>query len=140
MQGEERASRWESSPGFFRRFCRRCGSVVPGEPAQGRVFLPAGNFDDDPGLRPQLHIFVASKAPWYEIPDALPRFDAYPPGHRRARSLPDRPHAHAGSAVHGSCRAAPSPSNTRARRFCVATATAAAVARPAPPRTPRTSA
>jgi hypothetical protein len=102
MQGGERASRWESSPGFFRRFCGRCGSVVPGEPAHGNVFVPAGNFDDDPGLRPQAHIFAVSKAPWYEIPDALPRFAAYPPG-VPATALPDRPHAHTGSAVHGSC-------------------------------------
>jgi hypothetical protein len=102
MYGEARASRWESSPGFFRRFCPRCGSAVPGAPDHGVVFLPAGNFDDDPGLRPQLHIFAASKAPWYEIPDTLPRFDAFPPG-IDAAVLPDRPHAHAGSSMHGSC-------------------------------------
>jgi hypothetical protein len=102
MQGEERVSAWESSPGFFRRFCRRCGSPVPGAPQGGFAVVPAGNFDGDPGIRPMLHIFVASKAPWYEIPDALPRFDAYPPGFA-ANVLPDRPHAHTGTAVHGSC-------------------------------------
>jgi hypothetical protein len=94
---------WESSPGFERRFCRRCGSAVPGDPGEGFVFVPAGNFDGDPGLRPQLHIFVASKAPWYEIPDALPRFDAFPPG-VDAAVLPDRPRppAPAGT-TRGSC-------------------------------------
>jgi len=94
--------RWESSPGFFRGFCARCGSVVPGDPFEGTVFLPAGNLDGDPGVRPQAHIFAASKAGWYDIPDALPRFDAYPPG-IDAPVLPDRPHAHAGAAIHGSC-------------------------------------
>ena len=32
--------------------------------------------DGDPGIRPQFHNFVASRAPWEEIPDdGLPRFD-----------------------------------------------------------------
>jgi hypothetical protein len=90
LKGGDRVARWESSPGFERRFCSRCGSAVPVEPGGDLVFLPAGSFDGDPGLRPMLHIFAASKAPWYEIPDALPRFDAYPPG-IDATVLPDRP-------------------------------------------------
>ena len=102
LHGEAHVSRWESSPGFFRRFCSHCGSTVPGAPQQGFAVVPAGNFDGDPGIRPKVHIFVASKAPWYEIPDALPRFDAFPPGFDAAL-LPDRPHAHTGDAVHGSC-------------------------------------
>jgi len=36
-----------------------------------------GTLDDDPGLRPQAHIFVGSKAPWYEIADELPRYEEY---------------------------------------------------------------
>ena len=102
MQGKDRISGWESSPGFSRRFCGRCGSAVPWDPNQGLVFVPVGSFDGDPGIRPQFHIFVASKAPWYEISDALPRFAAYPPG-IDAAVLPDSPHVHAGSVVHGSC-------------------------------------
>jgi hypothetical protein len=89
LRGAERAVAWESSPGFRRWFCGRCGSVVPGHPADGRVFLPCGNLDGDPGVPILAHIFAASKAPWYEIPDALPRFDAYPPGFD-APVLPDR--------------------------------------------------
>jgi hypothetical protein len=46
----------------------------------GRVFVPAGNFDDDLGVRPLAHIFVASKAPWFEIRDQLSCFDTYPEG------------------------------------------------------------
>jgi hypothetical protein len=38
-----------------------------------------GGLDDEPPLRPSQHIFVASKAPWYEIADALPRHDEFPP-------------------------------------------------------------
>jgi hypothetical protein len=30
-------------------------------------------------MTPQCHIFVGSRAPWFEIADALPQYDAYPP-------------------------------------------------------------
>ena len=33
-----------------------------------------GTLDDDPGIRPQYHMHVASKAPWHEITDTLPAF------------------------------------------------------------------
>ncbi len=102
LRGGEHVKRWESSPGFSRCFCGRCGSVVPGDPWEGLIFLPAGNFDDDPGIRPLAHIFVASKAPWFEIRDSLPRFDAYPPG-IDGPVLPDRAQADAPGRPRGSC-------------------------------------
>ena len=40
-----------------------------------RVMIPAGAIDQDPGIRPQSHIWVGSKAPWVEITDDLPQFD-----------------------------------------------------------------
>jgi hypothetical protein len=81
LRGAEHVVRWQSSADYFRCFCGRCGSVVPSDPFDGRIFIPAGNFDDDPDARPLAHIFVASKAPWFDIHDSLPRFDAYPPGY-----------------------------------------------------------
>lgn len=78
-RGREGVRRWESSPGFHRAFCRRCGAVVPGEPTQERVFVPLGGVDGDPGARPLAHLFVGSKAPWDEIADSLPRFETWPP-------------------------------------------------------------
>ncbi|MFN8644667.1 MAG: GFA family protein [Candidatus Binatia bacterium] len=104
LEGAARVATWQG-----RSFCRGCGSVVPGPPVQGLVFAPAGNFDGDPGARPDDHIFVASKAPWYEIADALPRFDAYPPG-VDAAVLPDPP------------RSAPPPGVTRGSCLCGAVA------------------
>jgi len=77
--GREHIVRWASSAAMFRPFCDTCGSVVPdGVPWNGIVGMPAGPFDDEPGLTPRCHIFVGSKAPWVEIHDDLPRFDAYP--------------------------------------------------------------
>jgi len=102
LHGAAHVVRWESSPGFFRCFCGQCGSVVPGDPFDGRIFVPAGNFADDPGVRPLAHIFVASKAPWFEIRDALPSFAAYPPG-IDAPALEDRPPIDAPGKPRGSC-------------------------------------
>src|SRR5215207_3644241 len=35
-----------------------------------------GSLDGEPGIRPQFHTFVASRAPWDEIPDdGLPRYE-----------------------------------------------------------------
>ncbi len=80
VRGSASVVGWESSPGLLRAFCGRCGSVVPGQVSNGHAYFPCGNFDGHPGVPVVGHIFVASKAPWYEISDALPRFDAYPPG------------------------------------------------------------
>jgi len=44
-----------------------------------KVPIQAGALDGDPGIRVTQHIFVASKAPWIEITDALPQFAEYAP-------------------------------------------------------------
>jgi hypothetical protein len=80
LSGAERIRTYESSPGGLRAFCPRCGSVVPGAPSGERLFVPAGLLDGDPAARPEIHLFVGSKAVWHEIADALPRTDTYPPG------------------------------------------------------------
>jgi hypothetical protein len=59
---------FEPYPGSFRAFCRVCGSIAPSKAAHlTTVSIPAGLLDDDPGVRPKLHVFVSSKAPWWEI-------------------------------------------------------------------------
>jgi hypothetical protein len=61
-------------------FCSRCGSKVPRISAErGIVVVPAGSLDTDPGIRPMAHIFVANKAPWFDITDTLPQFAQMPP-------------------------------------------------------------
>ncbi len=80
LRGERSIARYESSPGFHRWFCARCGSPVPGDPFRSWTFVPVGTLDGDPGVRPAFHMFVASKAPWWEIRDGLPAHDAFAPG------------------------------------------------------------
>jgi hypothetical protein len=75
---------------------------VPAGATGDHRYVPLGACDGEPDARPLAHIFVASKAPWFEPAGPLPRFDAYPPGFG-APALPDPPHAPAGAAVRGSC-------------------------------------
>lgn len=61
-------------------FCSRCGAKVPKtSPERGIVIVPAGSLDTDPGLRAQGHIFVADKAPWFDITGTLPQFPGMTP-------------------------------------------------------------
>ena len=103
VSGEGSIVRYESSPGFPRAFCGVCGSVVPETGSEGRISMPAGCLDDDPGVRPSAHIFASSKAPWHIIADDLPQFDGYPDpddGPNIDRPGCNRP---ADDILHGSC-------------------------------------
>ena len=80
VRGEDGVREYEDTPGYKVRFCGRCGSPAPAYlEAQGLVFLHAGCLDGDPGRRVVHHIFVGSKAPWFEIADDLPRYEAHKP-------------------------------------------------------------
>jgi hypothetical protein len=62
-------------------FCRRCGGGTPHlSRERGFAVVPAGTLDNDPGVRPAHHIFVGSKANWFDIADDLPRYDTQAPG------------------------------------------------------------
>jgi hypothetical protein len=76
VSGEELILRYRSSPGVERTFCARCGSTLQyiSEKLPGIVDIALGTLDDDPGIRATHHIYVGSKAPWYEIADNLPQY------------------------------------------------------------------
>jgi len=42
------------------------------------VHVAMGTLVDDPAVRPTMHIFVGSKAGWYEITDDLPQHHGLP--------------------------------------------------------------
>ena len=77
--GAELVRRYRSSPPIHRSFCSTCGSNLSFEyeGMPDALWLCAGTLDDDPGIRPSAHVFVGSKAPWYEITDALPQHKTY---------------------------------------------------------------
>jgi hypothetical protein len=85
LRGEAQLTAYEAPllsepPLYRRRFCSRCGSPMP-VPIEGTHFvvLGPGVLDDDPGTRPLRHAFVAQKACWHGILDALPAFEGRPP-------------------------------------------------------------
>jgi hypothetical protein len=91
LQGEELLTYYEATPGYRRGFCRVCGSPIvnraePHSPlarhnpqSLDEFGIALAVLDDDPGVRPESHCFVASKAPWFEITDDLPQYPDYPP-------------------------------------------------------------
>ena len=65
LAGEERLTRHESSEGKFRYFCSICGSHLMAErPAQPHVILRVATLDDDPGARPEFHLWTSHDVPW----------------------------------------------------------------------------
>jgi len=58
--------------------CGACGSFLYSVVRDGAyVHVAMGSLVDAPSIRPTEHIFVGSKAAWFEITDDLPQFDEY---------------------------------------------------------------
>jgi hypothetical protein len=75
LQGSEALAEFESTPGKFRVFCGRCGSPLYSRRAAAPdvLRLRIGTLDTPLDARPSAHIFVDSKAAWWEIDDDLPQ-------------------------------------------------------------------
>jgi hypothetical protein len=59
--------------------CGTCGSLLYSVVRDGEwVHVALGSLVDDPGIRPAGHIYVGSKAPWFEITDDVPQYDELP--------------------------------------------------------------
>jgi catechol 2,3-dioxygenase-like lactoylglutathione lyase family enzyme len=72
--------------------CAACGSLLFSVVREGAyVHVALGTLVDPPTMRPTKHIFVGSKAPWFDITDDLPQFDEHAapvePAEAAARSL-----------------------------------------------------
>jgi hypothetical protein len=78
--GAELVTEYESSPDRRKCFCSKCGSQLfirrTNRPEHTVVTL--ASMDGEPPAGPQRHVFVASKANWHDIGDALPQFKIYP--------------------------------------------------------------
>jgi hypothetical protein len=76
---EERGLKWHVvSPTVKRGFCVECGSsLFFDEEGVPKMSLCAGTLDAPTGIREKAHIYVASKGDYYEIADALPKYDEF---------------------------------------------------------------
>ena len=77
LSGERDVVRYTSSrsPHATSAFCGICGSPVPRSGRPGRLEIPAGCLDDDPGIRPTANLCVSEKAGWAVLDVGLPSFD-----------------------------------------------------------------
>ena len=80
VSGTEDIASYQSSPEVTRTFCRRCGSTLQFIRATrpNTFALALGTLDDDPGVRPPMHIHIESKVPWLDINDGLPQHVGHP--------------------------------------------------------------
>jgi hypothetical protein len=82
LAGEELLTVYRPGHGAVKVFCSACGASLFGGawPEGEKITVRFGALDDDPGLRPQYHSFVDSRAVWDEVPeDGLPRYPGFHP-------------------------------------------------------------
>ena len=81
VAGADQVQSYRSSAPIERTFCATCGArlTIRFDGMPQTVWASLATFDDDPGVRPDTHMFVASKAPWDEINDELPKYPQYGP-------------------------------------------------------------
>jgi hypothetical protein len=73
VQGGETLLVWGEEDANHTR-CGICGSLLYSVVRDGAwVHVAMGSLEDEPGIRPTEHIFVGSKAPWFDITDVLPQ-------------------------------------------------------------------
>ena len=77
LEGADRLLVWGDDEGNHTR-CGICGSLLYSLIRNGEyVHVALGSLVDEPSIRPTEHIFVGSKAPWFEIRDDLPQNEEY---------------------------------------------------------------
>jgi hypothetical protein len=81
LSGEGKLTSFESSPGKLRRFCSVCGAQILAEwTAQPYVILRVATLDEDPGVRPAVHIWTSHSPAWLSDPADIVSFPEGPPG------------------------------------------------------------
>ncbi|MCW8905927.1 MAG: GFA family protein [Sedimenticola sp.] len=80
LSGEEGVSTFAlPSTQHARSFCSHCGSALPSVQVEGKLLVvPAGSLDDEVPLRPDAHLFNASRADWDSGLEKVPLFDRLP--------------------------------------------------------------
>lgn len=81
LQGRDRLSSFESSPGKLRHFCSICGShLVAERQGQPNLILRVATLDDDPGVQPVVHIWTSHDVPWLRYDGKIASYAEWPPG------------------------------------------------------------
>lgn len=80
LTGQEKAKTFNfRSEGHIKSFCTNCGSALPNIQMNGKLLVvPAGSLDSDINIKPQGHIYYASKANWDTELEKVPKFEKLP--------------------------------------------------------------
>jgi hypothetical protein len=74
-RGEDKLTAYESTPGKKRWFCSCRGTHLMAEwVAEPNVILRAATLDNDPGVRPVLHMWVSHDVPWLVATQGVPQY------------------------------------------------------------------
>ncbi len=85
LRGQDMLTRFQSSPGAFRCFCRACGSVLftyytaqhaDFGDAAGTIYVPVAVLNDPLDRAPASHVSFEERVPWFPFHDELPRYRA----------------------------------------------------------------
>ena len=79
LAGEEHVRTFQPAEGAAKSFCAVCGSNLfgGGWPDSEWTSVRLSALDEPVEIRPEVHIYVRSVAPWETLPDdGLPRFEA----------------------------------------------------------------
>ncbi len=81
-EGDAEVRRVRSSSIAERLFCGRCGTPLAIDyDIQPETFdFSVATLDDPGAVRPEFHIFWASKVAWFDPGDDLPKYDRFRPG------------------------------------------------------------
>ncbi len=79
LQGKDQIRIYKEESVGTRSFCQTCGSCIMAhaDSVPALVYVAAGTLDTPLEQKADAHIFVRSKAPWYEILDDVPQHVAY---------------------------------------------------------------
>ncbi len=77
LRGKDSLRSYRTDSGSHTAFCTTCGSTLVcwGDGDPDPTYVCAATLDTEFHRRPEFHIFVSGRAPWYEILDPLPRFE-----------------------------------------------------------------
>jgi hypothetical protein len=80
LSGQQQVTQFTlSSTRHSRSFCSLCGSALPMLQMNGTLLVvPAGSLDSDVPIRPDAHIFAASKASWDHSLEDVPSIERSP--------------------------------------------------------------
>ena len=80
ISGEDKARQFTlTSTRHAKSFCSICGSALPNTQMNGALLVvPAGSLDSEVSVRPDAHIFVASRATWDDALESVPIVAKFP--------------------------------------------------------------